>query len=853
MRDPSLTLLWWIWAAHWRAHPGRSLVAVLAIAVGVALGLGVDLVNRSALGEFDSALAIINGESHAQVRGVSSGFDEAVFPALAADPRIASASPVIETRVQVEPAMTSLQVVAIDPMRAAPVTPDLLPRAQAPRGATEPPAQTALFDADAVFLSPAAMSALNVAPGDVLSVRSGLERVSLRVAGSVPGAGAGQRLAVMDLGTAQWRLGWMGRLSRIDVRAAAGVDPTTLGANVALPSGLRWTSTSDGRQRMSNLSRAYRVNLNVLALVALFTGGFIVHASIALSVLRQQPVLALLGVLGGSRRMLAMLILGQGAVLGVAGAAIGVAGGIGLAWGMLAVVGGDLGGGYFDGTRPALQIAPLPIAAFALLGALVGVLGSLWPARAIRRLAPAQALKAGSTESALEQRGRTAAGWALAVLGLLMLYVPAIGGLPIAAYTAIACWLFAGIAMVPAITKRATNVVLRFGPATWPHPVVWLALQRLIGAPRSAAAPLAGVVAAFALASAMAIMVHSFRTSVDDWLDTVLPADVYGRVPAAGGTAALTPERQHALRALPGVARAEFLRAVELSLDPSRPAVVLLSRPLDPAQAQRRLPITGRVAPTAPDAIPVFISEAMVDLYGLDVGRRFELPIGTVPAGGPGRFQVAGLWRDYARQHGTVVLAEHDYRRLSGDDSVNDVALWVAQHASAADVIAALRARLPEFDAMEIRSATELRAISLRIFDRSFALTYVLEAIAIVVALFGVATTYSGEALARIREFGMLRHLGLTRGQIGRLFALEAATLISIGCLWGLAIGVAIALVLVHRINPQSFHWSMDLAWPWSLLGASAALLVGLGTLAAVLATRSATGGSPVRAVREDW
>ena len=90
MRDPSLTLLWWIWAAHWRAHPGRSLVAVAAIAVGVALGLGVDLVNRSALGEFDSALAIINGEAHAQVRGASSGFDEAVFPALAADPRIAA-------------------------------------------------------------------------------------------------------------------------------------------------------------------------------------------------------------------------------------------------------------------------------------------------------------------------------------------------------------------------------------------------------------------------------------------------------------------------------------------------------------------------------------------------------------------------------------------------------------------------------------------------------------------------------------------------------------------------------------------------------------------------------------------
>ena len=226
---------------------------------------------------------------------------------------------------------------------------------------------------------------------------------------------------------------------------------------------------------------------------------------------------------------------------------------------------------------------------------------------------------------------------------------------------------------------------------------------------------------------------------------------------------------------------------------------------------------------------------------------------GTVLGQGSGRFQVAGLWRDYARQHGTVVVAEHDYRRLTGDDGVNDVALWLTPGQSESAVLDELRARLPALAAMEFRSASELRAISLRIFDRSFALTYVLEAIAIVVGLFGVATTYSGEALSRIREFGILRHLGLTRGQIGRLFALEASLLITIGCLWGLAIGAAIALVLVHLVNPQSFHWTMDVAWPWPLLALSATLLVALGTLAAVLATRSATGQSPVLAVREDW
>ncbi len=891
---PSLTVLRWIWAGHWRAYPGRPAVAVLAIAIGVALGLGIDLVNRSALGEFDAALAVVNGEAQAQVRGATGSFDEAVYERLARDARFEAVSPVVEARVLAEPDMTPLQVVGIDPMRAAAVTPDLLPSADTQDGAgsadADPERQspTTIFDADAVFLSRAAMSALGTGPGSEIVLRVGLERVRLRVAGTVPGAAAGQRIAVMDLGTAQWRLGWLGRLTRIDLRLAPGVDAGRLGRDDgrtagadtlpadlpdALRAELRWTTAQDGRQRMSNLSRAYRVNLNVLALVALFTGGFIVHAALALSVLRQQPVIALLGVLGGSRRMLSALVLGQGAVLGAIGAALGVAGGIALAWSMLALVGGDLGGGYFGGARPPLRIEPLPVAGFGLLGALVGVAGSLWPALGIRRLAPAQALKAGSTEAALDGRGRTLTAWVLFALGGLLLLAPAIDGLPLAAYAAIACWLFAGIATVPAITRLGATALNRFGPAPWRRPMAWLALQRLLGAPRSAAAPLSGVVAAFALASAMAIMVHSFRVSVDDWLDTVLPADLYGRSPAAGAFPALTPQRQQQLHTLPGVARAEFMRAVELTLDPARPAVVLLSRPLDPGQAQRRLPITGNVVPTDPDAIPVFVSEAMVDLYGLQVGRRFELPIGgpggtavgsassspgdstdgTVLGQGSGRFQVAGLWRDYARQHGTVVVAEHDYRRLTGDDGVNDVALWLTPGQSESAVLDELRARLPALAAMEFRSASELRAISLRIFDRSFALTYVLEAIAIVVGLFGVATTYSGEALSRIREFGMLRHLGLTRGQIGRLFALEASLLITIGCLWGLAIGAAIALVLVHLVNPQSFHWTMDVAWPWPLLALSATLLVALGTLAAVLATRSATGQSPVLAVREDW
>ena len=184
---------------------------------------------------------------------------------------------------------------------------------------------------------------------------------------------------------------------------------------------------------------------------------------------------------------------------------------------------------------------------------------------------------------------------------------------------------------------------------------------------------------------------------------------------------------------------------------------------------------------------------------------------------------------------------------------MSDAALWFDASPAPAAGIERVRAALADVTGVELRATGELRALSLGIFDRSFAITYALEAIAILVALFGVASAWAAEGLARSREFGVLRHLGLRRRDVAALFALEAAMQIGVAVGWGGLLGAIIAMILIHRVNPQSFHWSMDLAWPWSLLGASAALLVGLGTLAAVLATRSATGGSPVRAVREDW
>jgi putative ABC transport system permease protein len=870
MKATVATLRWWIWLAlgQWRAAPGRTLVSIVAVAIGVALALAIHLVNASALEEFRQAIATINGEAHAQVRARREGFDEALLAQLADPPidGVAGLSPVIETDVVVLPQQRSLRLIAIDPFAALAVTPALIPVTQGDA--------VSLFEADAIFLSQPALEAFGLKVGDPISLRVGLERLVLRVAGTVPGAAPGQLLAVMDLGTAQWRLsplGLLGRLSRIDLRLSEGADPQTVQRAVSarLPADAVWTTPGTDEQRMSNVSRAYRVNLNVLALVALFTGAFLVFATMALAVVRQQGELALLGVLGATPRARLGAVLAQGAILGALGALLGTAAGIGLAALLLAAVGGDLGGGYFSGSRPRVVLEPLALGGFALLGLAVGMLGSAVPAWAASRAAPARALRSGSAEDSLAGLARGRWALALAAAGALLVALPPIAGLPIGAYVAIALWLVAGIACVPLLTRTLGRLLARLaGRTLWRWPAAWLATTRIAQSPGTVAAGLAGVVASFALSSAMAIMVSSFRTSVAEWLDAVLPADVYARV-SAGRDAPLDPALQRLIAAAPGVVRADFLRTIELNLEPQRPAVALLVRDLDPRHPQQQLPMTGESLPVPPDAIAVWISEPMLDQYRMRPGDRIELPIGAnlpVPVqgqsqeraagprqGAPPRFFVAGVWRDYARQHGALSIAAADWQRLTGESAASDVALWLAPGVTPDAVIAGLARTTPSLAALEWRSAADIRALSLRIFDRSFAVTYALEAIAILVGLFGVAAACAGEALARAREFGMLRHIGVQRRQIVAQLAIEAMLGVSVAVAWGGVIGAAIGLVLIERVNPQSFHWTMQVHWPLGLLALSAAALIAAALIAALLAARSALGTGPLAAVRQDW
>ena len=846
----------WMIVGEWRAHPARVIVAAFAIAIGVALGFAVHLINESALNEFARAVSTVNGDADLQVHAVTPlGFDEALYPKLARLEGIAGASPVIELpAVASAPGNPAVTLLGLDVFRAASVTPSLIGRrsADAPRAnaGDEPQPSTGddLFDANTLFLSAAALQETGKRAGDSIELTAAGRTLSFIVAGTLPGVAEGQSIAVIDIAAAQWRFGALGRLQRIDLKLSDGVDPARVRSVVAaaLPSDTEIVSRESETRRTDSLSRAYRVNLDMLALMALLTGAFLVYSAQSLSVARRRGQFALLRVLGLQRRGLLVQVLVEGAIVGAIGAVMGLVLGLLLANTALRFFGGDLGGGYFIGTRPELSFAPGAALAFFCLGLFAALLGSLLPARDVARTQPAIALK--DSGDAADPKAVPGARLALVLLGTgtLAAFLPAIGGLSLFGYVSMALLLWGGIAAMPLLARLLLAPLqhLSLKAAS-----VDLALKRLWGAPSQAAIALGGIVASTSLMIAMAVMVSSFRGSVDEWLYQILPADIYMRID--GDSGGLDRDVQSRLAAVPGVAAINFRKVTPLRLSPDEPPIALIAQPIDRANPGKNLPMIGASLPVPAEATPVWLSEPAMWLYSHRAGETIELPIGKTPQ----PFFVAGIWRDYGRQQGTIAIGDADYTKLTGDAMRSDGGIMLAPGADRRAAIEALHAALPASlsGRVEFIEPAAIRALSLRIFDRSFAVTYLLEAIAILVGLTGVAATFSAQTLARTKEFGMLRHLGVTRGQITTMLLSEGALLGAVGVVAGIGLGLAMSQVLIHVVNPQSFHWTMETRLPLTLFGTVTVALVVAAAGTALLAGRRALSFDAVRAVTEDW
>ena len=811
-----------------RRSKGSLLLSVAGIALGVALGYGVHLVNRAAADDVSAAVRALAGEADLEVRGGRGGFPESVYAAVARIPGVELASPVLELDAGIAGSArtaSTIRVVGVDILRAAALQPSLVMEERAQ-----------LLSPDKAFLSASAAETLRLGKGDELRLVVGQKSVPLSIAGVLSASSLRGNAVLVDIATAQWRLERLGELNRIDIRLKSRGDTDSIVEQIQklLPPGVHVSRLEALEEASGTPSRSYRVNLNVLALVALFTGGFLVFSAQALEVARRRGEHALLRVLGTTQAQIFRMVLAEAAVLGAAGAAIGLVLGHALAMVAVKASGGDLGAGMFRSGIANLNWSFLSSLVYFSSGIMVAAAGAALPALDAARTPPARALKAGDDQAMFQRLSPAWPGLAGIALGAALAFLGPVGGVPVFGYASIACILVGSIALMPRVSQIVFQKI-----GTPSNAALAIAVAQLRAAPGQAAVSLAAIVASFSLMAAMAIMVSSFRQSVDGWLDTVLPAELYFRTTHAGDTGYLEPGFEDLVRALPQIARADFLRSGRILLDPARPPLVLIARD----RAAEAFPMVGKQGPGN-----IWVSEAVADVYGIAPSHEVIFPVN----GKNHPFKVAGIFRDYARQHGAVLIDRKDYVALTGDRRVNDAAMWLAPGVTPAQAMDAVRA-LPGGSALEMAVPGEIRELSLRIFDRSFAITYAMEAVAVVVGLFGLSSSLGAMVLARRREFGMLRHLGLTRRQIAGMLAAEGGLLAALGAAAGLAAGAAISLVLIYTVNRQSFNWSMELHPPYLFLLLLMMILVGLAVLTALLSGKEAMGMGPVRAVREDW
>jgi putative ABC transport system permease protein len=815
----------------WRTiarDPLRTLVTFLGVALGVGAVLAIRLANDAVLASFESSLDHVAGRSRLMVSAGEPGLDEDLFPAVARVPGVARAVPIIQAVTPVEGrAGDSLLVVGVDVLSDASV------RDYAVAGVEEP--LRLLTDPDAILLTARYASAGHIRVGDTIRLLTPTGARSFTVRGLLRDAGAARYMdgntAVLDIAAAQLHLGKLGRLDRIDVLLGDGVaaDAVARHLRAVLPAGILIERPESRNAQVEQMLGSFQLNLFVLSLVALFVGVFLVYNTMAVSVVRQRRQLATLRALGMSRRGILAAVAGEGLLIGMLGAVMGAALGWLLSRAAIGAVGRTVTALYAF-VRPApADLSPALLTQAVLLGCGMAVAATLPAALEAATTAPRE----GFAPASLERRHRP---WLVSLLGAVLVacayglsQAGPVGGRPLFGYAAAFSLLAGATLLCPAALGLAQRGLARLaGAATVSG---WLAARNLGRSRRRSAVTVAAVAVALAMLVSVSTMVQSFRRTVEVWIDQTIRADLYvSRATrlVRGGDTRLPASVLDTVRTTPGVAEVDGLRALHLADE--RGPFVLIAGDLDLLARRGGLLFRrGDGAALLREARArdaAVVSEVFAERHGLREGDwvRLHGPRGAVP------LQVLGVYYDYTTEGGLVTVDRALLRRLWGDDWLTSLAVYLDDGADAETVRQALRRRLPREDLLTIHNRG-LKARVLDVFDQTFAITYALEIIALVVAALGILNTLAASVLERRREIGVLRSVGVTRGRVLRTVLWEAGYLGGVASVLGSAAGLALSLILIHVINKQSFGWTIQFSVPvrplleYGMLTLSASLL----------------------------
>jgi len=839
--------LWWLhfpWR-HLTEYPGRSFLSLLGIALGTAVYLSISLAATSALKSFQDGVSAVAGKAEWRVQRPGAPLPENLFLTVRRHPAVKAAAPLVESILELnrEP-QQPLLLLGIDPFSEAPFRAfDIIPRE-----AAGPEVLTSLLTKPhGVLVSDRLASRLKLRPGDSLPVVVGSRREILEVVGvftfprSVyPLEGS---IILMDIAHAQELLDRVGRLDYIDLLGRPGGPPLDEALKKELPPGAEVARPEAQGRQMEGLVSSYRLNLSVLSAIALFVGMFLIYQSVTLSVVRRRREIGLLRTLGMTQGQVLVLFLAEGAASGAVGGLLGLILGVILAQGALGIMAQTLSSLYTPVEAREIVIRwPLLLQAW-LLAVAATLLAALVPSLEAARIR----VRAVWYREDLEERLENQAG-ALALGGLAILAAAGFvatrrcgSGPPFPGFVA-AFLILLGFSLLTPLATRSLGRGLAPLLQRWWGPPGDLGCRYLAGSLSRSAVSIAALACALGMLIAVAVMIGSFRQTVNQWINRSISGDIFFG-PAVFSTAAydrfLPPEILEDLRHDPEVADIYLYRCVRLPYKDRYVLVIggsfqVLAKHgglwFRTGDTQAIMQAVGGGRDPAVTPWPVVISEPLAETFGYKEGDTLRLP---TPAG-PQALKIAGVFYDYRTDGPSVWMDIRQFRRFWPDGQVNAVRLYLKDKSNIKEVQSRLQQRYGSRYQLLTLSHADLRNGILRIFDDTFALTYALEGVAVVVAIFGIITTFLVVIMDRERELALLQALGASRQQILSMVLVESGLASLLSFLLGALAGSLLSFLLIFVINKQAFGWTVRFFFTPGIYLQTLALVLPLGLAAGV-------------------
>ena len=809
-------------------EPVRTALTMLAIALGVAVVLAIDLAGTAATGSFRSSMETLAGDNDLEVVAAG-GVPEAAMGTLARLPFALRVSPRMEDFAVLPETKRTLPLIGLDLIGESGNYNDANGAFDfGVHGAED--SQKALRELespDTIYVS----SSLEKKNGELLQLLINDQIKTYTVRGVYPDAKGDEAAIVMDIATAQRALTRFGRVDRILIKVPEGerLEVWQRRIQAALPAGLEVRPQGTGTAENRRMLQAFRWNLRLLSYISLVVGAFLIYNTISVSVVRRRAEIGIVRALGASRATILGAFIGEAATFGVIGAALGIPLGRVMASGAVKLMATTVDALYVSSRPGVIALTAESIFVALAIGVGVAVASAYAPAREAAQVSPVEAMARGRREYDVRVNKFRDLFFAvgLGIVAWAAAQASAIDGKPLFGYLSALLLTVASALAIPAFVdgvSRASSGILRraFGVEAM------LASRSLQASLRRTAVLVGALSTAIAMMTSVGIMVGSFRQTVLLWMGGQLPADLYLRPagdPAADRHPTISLELANSIAKLPSVAAVDRLRAYEITYD-GLPATLasadlrVLGKYKNAAFFSGRP--TERVLAELRDADAVVVSEPFTYKHRVKVGDTLKLSLGDAQPS----FRIADVYYDYSSERGNIIMDRNTMLKYLPDEAPSNLAVYVARGAPVEQV----RAEIVEAAAghrILIFSNSNLRGEAIRIFDRTFAITYALEAVAIVVAVMGVAGALLALVIDRRRELGLLRFLGSSRNQIRKLIVVEAALLGLLANVAGVILGFAMSLVLIFVINKQSFGWTIRFHWPVAvLLGALSAVYV---------------------------